>query len=99
MNMLNFAVVVPMPIHHYDDGGNIIWGKVLIIAIVSFVLIVLPFLIYITNEYIKHKKEYPTWSFDWNDYPVSIIIIGGYITLFVCFFILWITEVVYELIF
>lgn len=99
MNMLNFAVVVPVPIHHYSGGGDIIWEKALIIAIVSFVLIVLPFLIYIINEYVKYKKEYPTWSFDWHNSPISIIIIGGYITLLVCFFILWITEVLYEIIF
>lgn len=97
--MLNFAVVVPMPIHHYHGGGgDIIWEKVLIIAIVSFVLIVLPFLIYIIREYVKYKKEYPTWSFDWYDYPLSIFVIGSYITIYACFFILWITEVVYQLI-
>lgn len=96
MNMSNFAVVIPMSIHH-SGGGDIIWEKVLILAIVSFAFLILPSLIYIIKEYIKHKKKYPELYFYWGDYPLSVILIGSYFAIFVLLLILWITEIIYEL--
>jgi hypothetical protein len=97
MSILNFLTIIPIPIHSNGNGGTIVWGKVVILMIVSFCVVVLPFLIYIIKEYIKHKREYPMLSFDFANYPLSTVILGVYIVLIGVIFICWMTNFIYGL--
>jgi hypothetical protein len=97
--MLDFIAVIPIPVHSHGGGGSFVWAKILILAIVSFIFVVLPFLIYIIKEYIKHKKKYPTISFDLANYPLSSVIFEVYIVVTGVGFIGWITNFIYKLMF
>lgn len=97
MNILKFLTIIPIPIHSNGNGGTIVWGKVVILMIVSFCVVVLPFVIYIIKEYIKHKREYPMLRFGYEDYPISVIIISVYITSSITVFIGWMTNFIYGL--
>lgn len=90
--------LIPIPI---NTGGSsdVNWKFFLLGMLVTFVFVIVPCLIYFIRSYLKHKREYPMFNFDWQSdlHPLPVIITGIYIGIAVVFGIMGITELLYNL--